>query len=67
MEFKCGLCKLSKSLGEKKGIILLETIIDMTNGQICNLCYFRLINIFRSYRLSDKQQSQLEDWGVIVK
>jgi len=64
-EFYCGLCKNTKNVSEIKGIILLENIIDMSFGKICNLCFYRLHNIFKSKRLTSDQQTFLHNWGVI--
>jgi len=55
---------MQKNISEVKGIMLLESAFDMVNGKICNLCYYQLVNIFKSGGLTDKMDHKLTEWGV---
>ena len=64
LTLECGLCKNSRYVKDMKAIILLDGF-NISKGNVCNTCFFKLLALFRKGKLQQHTKDQtLDVWGV---
>lgn len=59
--FTCRLCKNEKRIIERSKFILWQPFKDlMIQGDLCNLCTYKMIRILNTKHLSDETKDELK-------